>query len=59
MKVYIPPVLVMAFSESAPCLYALLRIDREVVILKLGQEEALMHHHNGICCMLAVSTVHV
>jgi len=39
--------------------YALSCVDREVVILKPRQEEALMHLHNGICCTLAVSTVHV
>ena len=39
--------------------YALSWVDQEVVILKPRQEEALMHLHNGICCTLAVSTVHV
>ena len=39
--------------------YALSCIDREVVILKPRQEQALMYLHNGICCTLAVSTIHV
>ena len=56
---YIPSVLVVAFSDAALCLYALSRIDQEVVILKPMQEAALMHLHNGVCCMLAVYTVSV
>ena len=49
----------MAFSEAASCLYALSCIDQVVIILKPRQEETLMHLHNGTCCMLAASTIHV
>ena len=39
--------------------YALSCVDREVVIPRPRQEEALMHLHDGICCTLSISTVHV